>query len=74
MYPWIKENKALTTYKHRSPIRIFATFPKSIPLPPDTLLTKPLKISVVALPRIFGPTILNIVPPMAYMITKQIAI
>ena len=37
------------------------TFPKSIPPVPEILLTSPLNISVVAFPRILGPTIENIV-------------
>ena len=48
---------------------MLAIFPKSIPLPPDNLLTKPLKISVVAFPSIFGPTIENIVLPIANITT-----
>ena len=35
---------------------IFKMFPKFIPAPPDSLLTIPLNISVVAFPNIFGPT------------------
>ena len=45
-----------------------------MPDPPDSLLTNPLKISVVALPNIFGPTIVNIVLPIANRITTIIAI
>ena len=68
--PWIKEQRALITYSPRVIRRICPIFPKSIPLPPDTLLTRPLKISVVAFPRIFGPAILNIVPQTAKSATK----
>ena len=39
--------------------------PKSIPSPPDSLLTNPLNISVVEFPSILGPTIVNIVLPIA---------
>ena len=48
--------------------------PKFIPSPPDNLLTKPLNISVVAFPNIFGPTIENIVLPIANIITIATAI
>ena len=50
------------------------TLPKSIPEPPDNLLIKPLNISVVAFPKIFGPTIVKIVLPTANNITTNIAI
>ena len=46
-----------------------AILEKLIPSPPDTLPTNPLKISVVAFPSILGPTIANIVLPIANIIT-----
>ena len=61
----MKENNALTTYSPNSVSRIVPTFPKSIPPFPDILFTKPLNISVVAFPNIFGPIIENIVLPTA---------
>lgn len=69
MKPWISENNALNPYKASNVSRIPAIFPKSIPLPPDNLLTNPLNISVVAFPNILGPTIENIVLPIANITT-----
>ena len=56
-------------YKQSNVRSIFAIFPKSIPVPPESLFTIPLNISVVAFPNIFGPTIENIVLPTANSIT-----
>ena len=70
----MKENNALMIYKINNVMAICPIFPKSIPLPPDNLLTNPLKISVVAFPNIFGPTIENIVLPIANIITTATAI
>ena len=61
----MKENNALTTYKQINVNNIFPILSKSIPDPPEILLTIPLKISVVAFPSILGPTIVNIVLPIA---------
>ena len=61
----MKENNALITYKPSNVNNIVPTFPKSIPPFPDILFTKPLNISVVAFPNIFGPIIENIVLPTA---------
>ena len=61
----MKENNALNKYNPNSVNSIIPTFPKSIPPLPDILLTKPLNISVVAFPKILGPTIENIVLPIA---------
>ena len=61
----MKENNALMIYKINNVMAICPIFPKSIPLPPDNLLTNPLKISVVAFPNILGPTIVKIVLPTA---------
>ena len=72
--PCIKENKALKAYNPNSVSSIVPIFPKSIPDPPDNLFITPLKISVVALPKIFGPTIENIVLPTANKITTIIGI
>ena len=74
MYPWINENKALHKYRQSNVARILPIFVKSIPLPPDILPTRPVNISVVAFPRILGPTILKMVLPMANMTTKSRAI
>ncbi len=52
-------------YSINKVIAISAIFPKSIPLPPEILLTNPLNISVVAFPNILGPTMVNIVLPIA---------
>ena len=57
------------TYSPNKVNAIVPTFPKSIPVPPLNLLIKPLKISVVAFPKILGPTIVNIVLPIANIIT-----
>ena len=43
MIPWINVQSALITYSPSVSIRICPTFPKSIPAPPDTLLTRPLE-------------------------------
>ena len=48
---------------------MLAIFAKSIPPVPDILFTKPLNISVVAFPEIFGPTIVNTVLPIANVST-----
>ena len=72
--PCIKENNALIAYKPNSVRSIVPIFPKSIPEPPEILLTIPLNISVVALPKIFGPIIENIVLPTANKITIIIGI
>ena len=61
----MKENNALITYKPIKVNNILPIFPKSIPVPPEILPTIPLKISVVAFPSILGPTIVNIVLPIA---------
>ena len=45
--------------------------PKSMPPVPLILATRPLKSSVVALPRILGPKILNTVEPAAKSSTKH---
>ena len=70
----IKENKALIKYKINKVIAISPIFPKLIPLPPDILLINPLNISVVAFPKILGPTIVNMVLPIANMNTTIKAI
>lgn len=67
--PCINENSALIIYNIKSVSIIPAILEKSIPSPPDTLPTNPLKISVVAFPSILGPTIANIVLPIANIIT-----
>ena len=72
--PCIKENNALTAYSPNNVRSICPIFPKSIPAPPDNLSKIPLKISVVALPKIFGPIIENIVLPTANKITIIIGI
>ena len=72
--PCTKENKALKAYKPNNVRSIVPILPKSIPDPPDNLFIKPLKISVVALPKIFGPIIENIVLPTANKITIIIGI
>ena len=72
--PCTKENTALNAYNPNSVRSIFPIFPKSIPDPPPILSTIPLNISVVALPKIFGPTIANIVLPIANRITIIIGI
>ena len=55
--PWIKENSELAAYRIARSKTISQTAPRSTPAPgiPDTLLTNPSKILVVALPRILGP-------------------
>ena len=47
-----------------------AMLSKLMPPFPLILLLTPVKISVVAFPKIFGPTILKIVLPIANRITK----
>ena len=69
MNPWISENNALNPYNASNVSKICPIFPKFIPLPPDNLLTNPLNISVVAFPNILGPTIENIVLPIANITT-----
>ena len=61
----MKENIALTTYNASNVSNIVPIFSKLIPPLPYSLFTSPLNISVVAFPRIFGPTIVNIVLPIA---------
>lgn len=56
-------------YKLNTVNKILASFSKSIPLPPEILLIIPLYISVVALPRTFGPTIVNTVLAIANIAT-----
>ena len=63
--PCTKEKAALHRYSPSVHNRIFPILSKSIPPVPLTFATRPLNSSVVALPRIFGPTILNTVPTMA---------
>ena len=70
----MKENTALSTYNPSNVIAICAIFSKFIPLPPDILPIIPLKISVVAFPNILGPTIVNIVLPIANINTTINAI
>ena len=65
----INENIALIIYKESKVIEICAIFSKSIPFPPDSFRTNPSKTSVVAFPKIFGPTIVKIVLPIANMKT-----
>ena len=70
----MKENNALNRYSPSKVNNIVPTLPKSIPPFPLILFTKPLKISVVAFPKIFGPTIENIVLPIANIKTIIIPI
>ena len=66
--PWMKENAALHRYSPSVHKRIRPILSKSIPPVSLTFATNPLNSSVVALPRIFGPTMLNTVPAMAKII------
>ena len=63
--PCISENVTLVMYNASKVNKIVAIFSKFIPFPPDNLLIIPLNISVVAFPKIFGPTTINIVLPIA---------
>lgn len=67
--PCISEKVALIRYRVSRLKSIAPILPKFVPSPPDSLLIKPLNISVVAFPNIFGPTIENIVLPIANIIT-----
>ena len=71
--PWTKENNALTTYNPNNVNAILPILSKLIPSPPFSFPIKPLYISVVAFPNIFGPIIVNIVLPIANIITIKIA-
>ena len=73
IHPWIKEKHALARYNPNVHSRIIPILPKLMPPVPFTLATRPLKSSVVALPRILGPAILKTVPATAKMntITKR---
>ena len=72
--PWINVNRALTIYSPSRNSRISPILPKSIPPLPPILFIRPLNSSVVAVPNIFGPTIMKMVPATAQMITKMSAI
>ena len=63
--PCIYPKKVLIAYKPKSVSKIPRTLLKSIPVPPDIFPTIPLNISVVAFPKILGPTIVKTVLPTA---------
>ena len=71
--PCIIENIVLIIYNPNKINAICPIFPKSIPAPPVNFPINPLNISVVAFPNILGPTMVNIVLPIANNITKNIA-
>ena len=71
--PWIKEKAALARYRPSSRSRMRPILSKSMPPVPWTLATRPLNSSVVALPRILGPSTEKRVPAMAKSITTPTA-
>ena len=75
MKPWIKEKAALRTYSPSINSRISPIRPKLMPPPstPVTLAMRPFIISVIALPRIFGPSTMKAALAMAKIMTMTIA-
>ena len=65
--PSIIPNAVLKTYNPSKVNKMFLIFTKLIPAPPDSFPIIPLNTSVVALPSIFGPNILNTVLATANM-------